>query len=354
MARPNLFDQGTSELTQDAALCWLLAWADHRCATDDPGLHMAGRGLVRALLSTHGLQEPEERYEVRVERQEARVDVVARIGSAYVLGIEDKTESGIHGNQLATYRNYLAALAQKEGRTAVPVYVKSGEVAEGAAVRAAGWQVFGRAQLAAVLDEAVVRGCRNDVLLEYRAWLARREELAAAWRVLPANGGWWGQTWQGLYSELASRMTWARHLDWGYVANPREGFQALWWGFHPVGSVEIYLQLQQEALAVRVKMKAAGDRTHLARHWRERILATGRHLGFVQPSRLRPGESMAVALLPNWRVGGGEGRLDLPATLDRLRMLDGWVQALAADAVPSPVGSAGNPGQAAAAAGRDG
>jgi hypothetical protein len=54
MARPNLFDFATSELSQDAFFCWLLAWADARYSEQDPALHRTGRSLLNALLAKHG------------------------------------------------------------------------------------------------------------------------------------------------------------------------------------------------------------------------------------------------------------------------------------------------------------
>lgn len=37
--RPNLFTYATSELSQDAFICWLAAWADPKFKDADPALH---------------------------------------------------------------------------------------------------------------------------------------------------------------------------------------------------------------------------------------------------------------------------------------------------------------------------
>jgi hypothetical protein len=49
--KPNLFSFATSKLSQDAFLCWLLAWAEGRYANDNAALHSAGRSLLGASLA---------------------------------------------------------------------------------------------------------------------------------------------------------------------------------------------------------------------------------------------------------------------------------------------------------------
>ena len=49
MPEPNLFAFATSELSQDAALCWLLAWADPSCAASDTAMHDTGRAFLELL-----------------------------------------------------------------------------------------------------------------------------------------------------------------------------------------------------------------------------------------------------------------------------------------------------------------
>lgn len=39
MRKPNLFTYATSELSQDAVLCWLFSWADPKQSREDEALH---------------------------------------------------------------------------------------------------------------------------------------------------------------------------------------------------------------------------------------------------------------------------------------------------------------------------
>ena len=51
--RPNLFKYGRKELSQDAMICWLLAWANECYAEPYPDHHKAGQSFVKALFRKH-------------------------------------------------------------------------------------------------------------------------------------------------------------------------------------------------------------------------------------------------------------------------------------------------------------
>lgn len=330
MTRPNLFANATSELTQDAVLCWLLNWADPSNAEVDPGLHRTGRDLLAALLRVHGHDVPGAETTVRALRQVRRVDVVAWVGDEYLIGIEDKTTTGPHSNQLERYRATLEGIS--DGRTVVPVYVKTGERNEDGHVRSKGWEVFGRAQLLEVLGRARDRGVQNDIVSEFHAWLDSKEREATAWCRLTTAEPWPWASWQGFYGALEGLMPGAQHLGWDYVANPAGGFLAMWWGFFPIGAEErLYVQVQQGALAIRVKVPSKGLRREFSREWSRRILAAGPAAGWPvrRPKRLGSGKYMAIAYWDDWRVTDERGVADPAATASRLREFSAWLEAQA-------------------------
>ncbi len=55
--KPNLFKFATSELSQDAFIRWLLAWADPSFKNQDSQLYETGQKLVRTLLSLSSNKE---------------------------------------------------------------------------------------------------------------------------------------------------------------------------------------------------------------------------------------------------------------------------------------------------------
>ena len=105
---PNLFDYATSELSQDAWLCWLLA---HVGRADATGLREAAHDFVasawNALRPTEPIVRDDIAGPVKVVRQWNRVDVLAELavrGRPTVLLLEDKTTTTQHSEQLARYR----------------------------------------------------------------------------------------------------------------------------------------------------------------------------------------------------------------------------------------------------------
>ena len=100
MTPPSLFHYATSELSQDAFLCWLLDWANPKYAAVDAVLHAVGKNFVTALLAKHGIQLTEGILSVKIERQCHGIDVYAVVNEKFGLLIEDKVHAEQHGDQL--------------------------------------------------------------------------------------------------------------------------------------------------------------------------------------------------------------------------------------------------------------
>lgn len=332
MLGPNLFDCGTTELTQDAVFCWLLRWADSRLSETDPQLHRLARETLSVLFEAAGRSLPSGPLTVRARTQVDKLDVVAWVGERFLLGIENKTDTGPHGGQLVRYKHTLEAMAVSEGRAVLPIYVKTGEISRGAQVRSQGWHPVGRAQLLPLLRRAVETPAPNDIVVQYLQWLEERESASSAWKTEPDLKRWEGRGWQGFYSSLEQEMDWAPLLGWSYVANAAGGFQALWWGFYEAGDAEVYLQLQQSVLAVRVKVVDRGRRRAERDQWCAKILDCSKTSGWPlqRPGRLGFGQHMAVAVWPDWLARREDGLVDAATTVERLRSLDAWVRELVA------------------------
>ncbi len=58
MNKPNLFSYATSELSQDAFLCWLMNWASHEFSEINPPLHDIGKKFIDAIFRKHGQSCP--------------------------------------------------------------------------------------------------------------------------------------------------------------------------------------------------------------------------------------------------------------------------------------------------------
>jgi|SRR5580658_9484238 hypothetical protein len=103
MVLPNLFDFATSELSQDAFLCWLVAQAGQ---DERPDLRNLGRAFIALLWRTaRGERVSAEAVRLRTGpvKQFEHIDILfeAEIaGRPTTFVIEDKTDTSHHHNQL--------------------------------------------------------------------------------------------------------------------------------------------------------------------------------------------------------------------------------------------------------------
>ena len=136
MGAPNIFDYATSELSQDAFLCWLIACAD----CDDAALKNLGLSFIRFLydpnntdkheIKVQGLvktKDPEKPYP---RQQYGKIDVYfqATVNDKIIsFVIEDKTDTAMHGDQLKRYAAFVAEDEIEEDDVRL-IYFKSGYI----------------------------------------------------------------------------------------------------------------------------------------------------------------------------------------------------------------------------------
>ena len=146
MSTPNIFSYATTERSQDAFICWLIA-----CASEATGpLRKCGRAFVRTLFRAGASDETEDIPVVDPDSklmaihsgpvdvsdvenlctQYKRIDVYfqAKVdGKKVSFIIEDKVDTEAHGDQLT---EYLKAVIQDEHKEDLikPIYFKTGHV----------------------------------------------------------------------------------------------------------------------------------------------------------------------------------------------------------------------------------
>ena len=204
--RPNIFDYATSELSQDAVICWLVA-----CAAEATGdLQKCGLEFVRTLFRagksnrTGGV--PVLRYDGEDWKpdlhdgpcdvsdvsspipQHCRIDVYfqAKVdGKKVSFIIEDKTYTKYHSCQLARYIE--AVIEDDEKKDLIkPVYFKTGHVFsdEREVVECAKYSVFEAEDMASFLGSQDVTR-ENEILRQYAEYLAcqmkTRADAQANW-----------------------------------------------------------------------------------------------------------------------------------------------------------------------------
>lgn len=244
---PNLFHYATSELSQDAMICWLLAHANPEFKDADPRLQKLALTLINQFLEKSGyppLSEPISKDHFKIKRQYRKVDVVARVNQ-YLFIIEDKTVAGIHGDQLKRYKLDFEKRYQDEEITIVPIFFKTFDQSSYAKVKREGFTPFLRDDLLSLLSQ--FSDIENDIFQDYYRHIASIERDVEAYRTMEI-GKWKGRQWTGFLKALQQQLSQLGiSAHWKHTANQGGGQHVLW--LSPAGELgeQQYLQLQSHA-----------------------------------------------------------------------------------------------------------
>lgn len=129
---PNLFEFASSELSQDAFICWLLSWAN---SNTDMELSNCAKSLI---VKMYNLKNPHDQINttdvssiVEIERQEFKIDILLSVNiknENIVFIIEDKTNTSHHSNQLERYRDAIIKEKKISEDRIHAIYFKTGYI----------------------------------------------------------------------------------------------------------------------------------------------------------------------------------------------------------------------------------
>lgn len=357
MTTPNIFDFATKELSQDAMICWLIAWADAD-ATEGPvdgGLCLCGRAFVDALFAKWQDWPVELGAQIRTEvcRQQNRIDVLARVDDRYVLLIEDKTDTGAHDDQLDRYRkaviNGETAFGDVAYENLYPIYVKTGNhsLRDRQYAETRGYAVFDRTDFLRVLD--AYRG-PNPILLDFRRHLQqwqRETDSFHNWtkEAMPKPGkeGDRSLGWEGFYRYIEENGLAHAMKDWGALLTQVGTYWGLWVKPNETSSNSSFaLWIEENRISFRLygaKYRPCVDGMNREKeYWANAFVDSGRGC-LTKPNRLSVTKTrpMSVAEWRDWLAFGDDGRLDMDETVQNLN----WAKDIlrrtitGADGVPS-------------------
>ena len=341
---PNLFHYATKELSQDAMICWLIAWAGQGKGTgpEQEELRRCGLRFVSALLNhNRDDKDPiklEEDVETEIHPQDRRIDVLARINRKHVLLIEDKTVTKDHSEQLSRYYDDVVKggtqFCEVLERDLYPVYLKTGNhaLADDHHIESeTNYKVFNRTDFLNVLNG--YEG-RNSILLDFRQYLQKLEGQTNSYTGWTRYAGReCKHAWEGFYRHLEGELDNGARLEigWGDVHNPSGGFLGFYWW--PSDNDELYLQIEGgpgKAARLCFKVDARSDieeQESLQRSWHERVLAAGGQQ-VVKPDVMRRGKTMTVAWWnDDWLAFGEDGKLDMSGTVENLNRAESVLKA---------------------------
>ena len=332
---PNLFHYATTERSQDAALAYILAWAQPAYRESHPRLHRLGTAMLRALLATKiGETAVPTVTSLDVETQVYRIDLLARINDenedGLVLIVEDKVYTDERSNQIERYTE--TTKKHYPNRKIVPVYVKTGNASRQALPPEEKCGRFLRRDLLDVLDRFPDTG--DTIVDNFREHLQVWENETDSYRHVPPSEWNWGCR-EGFYTELENRMEKEDKWDcwgWKYVHNPAGGFR--WFAFaentiaRKPHEVAMYLQIEDATqLTVRLSKRVGpGVRAPFMYKVLGLLKDNARQADDIRikkAGRFRGGASAAVAEVT---FGDGErylaltdeGTVDMDVTVQRL------------------------------------
>lgn len=312
MNPPNLFDYATSELSQDAFICWLLAWAAPHCANLNPALHECGKGLLLDFLR-RGKIEPDAITSVEVRKQTDNIDVLCIVNGIYAVIVEDKTGTSSHGDQLD---RYIKTVLDKGYalECIAPIYYKTYDQSNYDKEIKAGYSPYTRANILCRLEPY---GSATPLIHDYVEHLKTVESQINAFRTTPIDKWDSHSHWVGFYSAVKNALG---DGDWGYVANPSGGFMGFWC----LETDGYYVQLEQAKLCLKFVTNNAKElldsRWDLAAKSKE--LGASQGVNFGKPARFGSGNWVTFAVYEGeYRKIGKDGFIDVAATVETIRQI---------------------------------
>ena len=322
MLKPNLFSFATSELSQDAFICWILSWAAPEYQESEPELNKCANMLVEAFFSKHSKTKPMAVNNIEISKQDNKIDVLCIINKIYPIIIEDKTGTKNHSNQLTRYKELIIDRGYDK-ENILPIYFKTGEQAYYNEIENKGYKPFLRMDILNVLNS--YEG-DNEILLDYLEYLQAIEDDIQSFRTCDV-GFWTWNSWVGFCLELHKII---RDGCWDYVNNPSGGFHGFWWNFKGDDNCKVYLQLENQKMCFKIWVKNLSDRVFLRAKWHQLIINRSNEFGLnlIKPKRFGNGTFMTVCELnDDFRITKN-GIIDFNATLKIIKKAEKLIEAL--------------------------
>lgn len=313
---PNLFHFATSELSQDAVLCWLLSWADTKYKSDHPHLHAASKALFTMIYERAGLKVPIEFHNIEVRKQDGGIDILCFINGETAILIEDKVGTHQHSDQLVRYKDYVFKERGFPSDKVIPIYIQTGDQSDYSEVAKHGYSIVERIDLLNVFESetGIIAKSKSDIMRDFAVYLRQIEDDVQSFHTLPPSDWSWN-SWIGFYTTIQKQL---KDGNWDYVSNPAGGFLGFWWYSHENDECEVYLQLEQERFCFKISVDDAEKRRELRQHWYEKFISKCPEQGLKvrRPDRFGNGQYMTVAILDEeYRVVGANRLIDLAETL---------------------------------------
>lgn len=252
MPRNNLFNYATKELSQDAFICWLLAFAMPAHQHQDLALASCAREILAYFTG-----DTSPLVVTKIDRQQKNIDVLVEVNSKYHIIIEDKTYTGQHHDQIAKYKQDLIDAGKSNIITVYNKIVEQDHL-ENADIN------FTRKDMLAIFDK-YVGATKNDIFIDYHERLKSIDDEVESYKHIPVSQ-YSGLAYGGFFKHLKEEniISEKKLSGWGYVPNKSGGFFGHWWHYLSeqeltncnlldYGISELYLQIENNKIAVKIQ-----------------------------------------------------------------------------------------------------
>lgn len=219
----NLFHYATSELSQDAFICWLLSFAHKDSEGKDSTLRDCAVQLIQEFVPVLKGMDKSQIVVTSLMRQHEHIDVFVVVNEMYGIIIEDKTHYREHNDQLARYEERIRELYPE--LILNKIYYKTGFQSDYAEVKNKGYTIFDRKQIVNFFQPYIAK-IKNDIFIDYFNSINYLEKNAVAFRDISVADWNWMQV-NGFYDNLINSSFFDElgyRANFGYVPNRSGGF----------------------------------------------------------------------------------------------------------------------------------
>ena len=336
---PNLYGFATKELSQDATIAYILAWADPSYRESHPRLYSFGTELLRSLLQTQEVDLPQIETHF-IETQVNKIDIVVQINpgeNGVLLIIEDKVSAQEGPYQIEGYKD--AAKEKYSGKydRLVAVYLKTGNESQASLPNESKCGRFMRRDFLGVLNRFQDTG--NTIVYDFRTHLQGWEDDTTKWE--SASYVEWRCTyrsWEGFYAGIERR--WGGDCGWNYVH--LGDFYGCWLSTKYIEienrHADLYIQIH-DAMRLTVRLGSGTARDKVSSQFMYQVLdalneEVSGGIRIEKAGTFRGGVTAAVANVTfdgkgPWFAVDRNGVVNMDATIERLRRLEELVKKVA-------------------------
>lgn len=327
--KPNLFRLATRELSQDGFITWLLQWADDNHIQHDQQLNKTAKDFVRLLL---GQTSDFQINKVKAGRQWHGIDIWAEINDEYFIGIEDKTNTGEHSQQLERYKKIATDHYKDKTHKLIFVYLKTGNESSSTLnkIKNKEYSIVDRKTILSVLNK---RQLTNDIFNDFKEYMTDIENATNSYTKSENITSDW-RAGEGFFMALQDKL---KDGEWRYVANKTGGFLGFWYHFTGTDEIgEIYIQIEnafEKEIKLVIKIAKWEPSTETLYKLLDDItpFAIRNGLSISKPDKFRAGANSTLAVIKTEFMDDGNGNLALDHFIVTLKKLEKTLDEYCAD-----------------------